>query len=133
MDKHMQRLEKLGAVTQNTTSHTSPVMLVARKVQTHKHDKRSVVDLKFLNSRIKRHNTATPLLKDIFHTLGNSQAEVFFCVDLKDVFHSLRLTDKAKDFCGILPYFSSPHYRYEVMPMGQRDRIYPDSCTKTTT
>ena len=33
-------------------------------------------------------------------------------------FHSLRLTEKAKDFCGILPYFGSPHYRYEVMPMG---------------
>ena len=39
-------------------------------------------------------------------------------MDLKDAFHSLKLTDKAKDFCGILPYFGSPHYRYEVMPMG---------------
>ena len=40
------------------------------------------------------------------------------CVDLKDAFHSLSLTDKAKEFCGILPYFGSPHYRYEVLPMG---------------
>ena len=39
-------------------------------------------------------------------------------MDLKDAFHSLKLTEKAKDFCGILPYFGSPHYRYEVMPMG---------------
>ena len=37
---------------------------------------------------------------------------------MKDAFHSLRLTEKAKDFCGILPYFGSPHYKYEVMPMG---------------
>ena len=37
---------------------------------------------------------------------------------MKDAFHSLKLTEKAKDFCGILPYFGSPHYRYEVMPMG---------------
>ena len=36
----------------------------------------------------------------------------------KDAFHSLSLTDKAKEFCGILPYFGSPHYRYEVLPMG---------------
>ena len=27
------------------------------------------------------------------------------------------LTDKAKDFCGILPYFGSAHYRYEVLLM----------------
>ena len=40
------------------------------------------------------------------------------CVDLKDAFHSLSFTDKAKEFCGILPYFGSPHYRYEVLPMG---------------
>ena len=50
--------------------------------------------------------------------LENSQSTVLSCVDLKDAFHSLKLTDKAKDFCGILPYFGSPHYRYEVMPMG---------------
>ena len=50
--------------------------------------------------------------------LGKSHSEILTCVDLKDAFHSLKLTDKAKDYCGILPYFGSPHYRYEVMPMG---------------
>ena len=50
--------------------------------------------------------------------LGRSKCEVLSCVDLKDAFHSLGLTDKAKEFCGILPYFGSPHYRYEVLPMG---------------
>ena len=50
--------------------------------------------------------------------LGKAQSTVLSCVDLKDAFHSLKLTDRAKDFCGILPYFGSPHYRYEVMPMG---------------
>ena len=39
-------------------------------------------------------------------------------VDLKNAFHSLGLADKAKEFCGILPYFGSAHYRYEVLPMG---------------
>ena len=39
--------------------------------------------------------------------LGRSKSEVLSCVDLKDAFHSLGLTDKAKEFCGILPYFSS--------------------------
>ena len=65
-----------------------------------------------------RRNTATPLLRDIFKILGRSRCEVLSCVDLKDAFHSLSLTDKAKEFCGILPYFGSAHYRYKVLPMG---------------
>ena len=28
------------------------------------------------------------------------------------------LTEKSKEYCGILPYFGSPIYRYEVLPMG---------------
>ena len=50
--------------------------------------------------------------------MGDSQSDILTCVDLKHAFHSLRLTEKAKDFCGIFPYFGSPHYRYEVIPMG---------------
>ena len=29
-----------------------------------------------------------------------------------------KLTEKSKEYCGILPYFGSPIYRYEVLPMG---------------
>ena len=90
-------------------------MLITRKITK---DKRPVVDFRLLNTRIKRHNTATPLLRDIYQMLGKAQSTVLSCVDLKDAFHSLKLTEKAKDYCGILPYFGTPHYRYEVMPMG---------------
>ena len=111
----MQSLVSLGILTRNTTSHTSPVMLITRKITK---DKRPVVDFRLLNTRIKRHNTATPLMRDICQMLGKAQSKILSCVDLKNAFHSLRLTDRAKDFCGILPYFGSHHYRYEVMPMG---------------
>ena len=50
--------------------------------------------------------------------LGNSECEVVSCVDIKDAYHSIRLTEMSKEYCGILPYFSSPIYRYEVLPMG---------------
>ena len=113
MDKQMQRLCSLKISSRNTTSHTSPVMLITRKIT---RDKRPVVDFRLLNTRIKRHNTATPLLRDIYQMLGKAQSTVLSCVDLKDAFHRLKLTDKAKDCCGILPYFGGPHYRYEVMP-----------------
>ena len=115
MDWQMKRMVSLGIIKQGATSHTSPVFLIARK-QTQ--DKRPLVDFRLLNTRVKRQNTATPLLRDIYQMLGASESNILSCVDLKDAFHSLRLTEKAKDFCGILPYFGSPHYKYEVMPMG---------------
>ena len=114
MDKYMAKLVSLRTLTKNNTTHTSPVMLVARKGTK---NKGPVVDFTLLNTRIMRRNTATLLLRDIFKMLGRSKCEVLSCVDLKDAFHSLSLTDKAKEFCGILPYFGSPHYRYEVLPM----------------
>ena len=104
MDRYMAKLVSLGILSKNNITHTSPVMLVARKESK---NKRPVVDFRLLNTRIIRRNTATPLLKDIFKMLGRSKSEALSCVDLKDTFHSLGLTDKAKEFCGILPYFGS--------------------------
>ena len=115
MDKCMQKLVALGILTKNSTTHTSPVMLVARKGNERK---RPVVDFRLLNTRIIRRNTSTPLLRDIFIMLGRAQCEALSCVDLKEAFHSVPLTPEAKEFCGILPYFGSPHYRYKVLPMG---------------
>ena len=111
----MQKLVSLGILTKNSTTHTSPVMLVAQKGNERK---RPVVDFRLLNTRIIRRNTSTPLLRDIFIMLGRAQCEVLSCVDLKEACHSVPLTPEAKEFCGILPYFGSPHYRYEVLPMG---------------
>ena len=39
-------------------------------------------------------------------------------LNLKDVFHSFRLTENSKKYCGILPYFGSTSYLYQRMPMG---------------
>ena len=39
-------------------------------------------------------------------------------LDLKDAFHSLRLLENSKTYCGILPYFDSASYLYQRMPMG---------------
>ena len=50
--------------------------------------------------------------------LGNSKCEVLSVLDLKNTFHSLRLTENSKKYCGILPYFESASYLYQTMPMG---------------
>ena len=59
-----------------------------------------------------------PLLKDTFALLGSSQCEVMSVLDLKDAFHSLRLTENSKKYCGTLPYFGSASYLYQRMPIG---------------
>ena len=115
MDDQMERLVSLGILSKNSTSHTSPVMLITRKLTK---DKRPVVDFRLLNTRILRRNTSIPLMSDVLSILGNSECEVVSCVDIKDAYHSIRLTEMSKEYCGILPYFGSPIYRYEVLPMG---------------
>ena len=115
MDQQMERLVSLGILTKNSTSHTSPVMLITRKLTK---DKRPVVDFRLLNTRILRRNTSIPLMSDVLSILGNSECEVVSCVDIKDAYHSIKLTEKSKEYCGILHYFGSPIYRYEVLPMG---------------
>ena len=39
-------------------------------------------------------------------------------LDLEDAFHSLRLTENSKKYCGIFPYSGSASYLYKRMPMG---------------
>ena len=115
MDEQMERLVLLGILSKNSTSHTSPVMLITRKLT---NDKRPVVDFRLLNMRILRRNMSIPLMKDVLSILGNSKYEVMLCVNIKDAYHSILLTEKSKEYCGILPYFGSPIYRYEVLLMG---------------
>ena len=50
--------------------------------------------------------------------LGGSKCEVLSVLNLKDAFHSLRLTESSKKYCRILPYFGSTLYLYQRMPMG---------------
>ena len=90
-------------------------MLISRKMTK---DKRVVTDFRHLNMQIAKNNLAYPLLKDTFSMLGSSKCKVMSVLDLKDAFHSLRLTENSKKFCGILPYFGSPSYLYQRMPMG---------------
>ena len=38
-------------------------------------------------------------------------------LDLKDAFHSVRLSENSKKYCGILSYFGSSSYLYQRMLM----------------
>ena len=81
-------------------------------------DKRVVTDFRHLNVRIAKNNLAYPLVRDMFSMLGNSKCKVLSGLYLKDAFHSLRLSENSKRYCGILPYLGSTSYLYQRMPMG---------------
>ena len=115
MDKEMKRLCYMGILKDGFSAYSSPVMLISRKLTK---DKRVVTDFRHLNVRIAKNNLAYPLVRDTFLTLGSSKCEVLSVLDLKDAFHSLRLSENSKKYCGILPYFGSLSYLYQRMPMG---------------
>ena len=114
LDKEMKWLCYLGILKEGFSAYSSLVMLVSQKVT---QDKRVVTDFRHLNMKIAKNNLAYPLLKDTFTILGGSKCEEMWVLDLKDAFHSLRLTESSKKYCGILPYFSSALYMYQRMPM----------------
>ena len=115
LDKEMKRLCYLGILIRRFSAYSSPVMLISRKVTK---DKRVVMDFRHLSVRIAKKNLAYPLVKDIFSVLGSSRYEVLLILDLKDAFHSLRLLENSKRFCGILPYFGSASYLYQRILIG---------------
>ena len=96
-------------------AYSSPVILINRKMTK---DKRVVTDFRHLNMRITKNNLAYPLLKDTVFMPGGSKHKLMSVLYLKDAFHSLRLTENSTKICGILPYFRSPSYLYQRMPMG---------------
>ena len=98
----MKRLCYLGILKEGFSTYSSPVMLISRKVT---QDKRVVTDFRHLNTRIAKNNLAYPLIKEIFATMGNSKCDVLLVLDLKDAFHSLRLSEIQRnivEFCHIL-------------------------------
>ena len=111
----MKHLCYLGILKEGFSAYFSPVMLISRKLTK---DQRVVTDFRHLNVRIARNNLAYPLLEDTFSVLGSSKCEVLSALDLKDAFHSLRLSEHSKKYCGILPYCGSTSYLYQRMPMG---------------
>ena len=114
IDKEMKWLCYMGILKEGFSASSSPVMLISRKLTK---DKRVVTDFRHLNVRIAKNNLAYPLVRDTFSVLGNSKCEVLSVLDLKDAFHSLRLSENSKRYCGILPYFGSSSYLFQRMPM----------------
>ena len=115
IDKEIKRLCYLGILKERFLAYSSPVRLISRKLTK---DKRVVTDFRHVNVRIAKNNLAYPLVRDTFLVLGNSKCDMLSVLDLKDAFHSWRLSENSKRYCRILLYFGSSSYLYQRMPMG---------------
>ena len=103
----MKRVHYLGILKEGFSAYSSPAMLISKKVTK---DKNVITDFRHLKIRMAKKNLAYPLLKYTFSVLGSSRCKVLSVLDLKDVFHSLRLLGNLKCYCRILPYFGSTSY-----------------------
>ena len=115
IDKEMNKLCILGILRKELSGYSSPAMAIPRK----KSDiPRVVADFRYLNTRLRQLNMSFPLVRECIQSIGASQCEVMSVIDLRDAYHTLRLTPNSQQYCGITPYYGSDTYLYQRLPMG---------------
>ena len=115
LDKEMRKGCLLGILKKGMSSYSSPIMLIPRKLSG---IPRIVRDFRHLNSRLVTLQPSIPLVRDAIQILGASGCEVLSLADLRDTYHTLRLSEKSKKYCGITPYYGSDSYLYQRLGMG---------------
>ena len=115
VEKEAQILVHLAILKQDMSSYSSLIMLIARKISSMK---RIIIDFRFFNSRLQRVHLAFSFLRDAFTILENFKCECLSVLDLKEAYHTIKLSENYKPYCVILPCFGSTSYVYQRMSMG---------------
>ena len=115
VDKEMRKCCLLGRLKKGMSSYNSPIMLIPRKLTG---IPRIVTEFRHLNSRLVTLQPSIPLVRDAIQILGASGYELLSLTALRDAYHTLRLSEKSKKFCGITPYYGSDIYLYQRLGMG---------------
>ena len=115
IDKEMNKLVTLGILKKGLSGFSSPAMAIKRK---NSDIPRVVADFRYLNTRLPQLNMSFPLVKECIQTIGASQCEVMSVIDLRDAYHTLRLSPNSQQYCGITPYYGSDTYLYQRLLMG---------------
>ena len=114
VDKEMRKGCLLGILKKGMSFYSSPIMLISRKLTG---IPRIVTDFRHFNSRLVTLQPSIPLVRDAIQILGASGCEVLFLADLRDAYHTLRLSKKSQEYRGITPYYGSDHYPYQRLGM----------------
>ena len=115
IDKEMNKLVILGILKKELSGFSSPAMAIPRK---NSDIPRVVADFRYLNTRLPQLNMTFPLVKECIQSSGASQCDVMSIIDLRDAYHTLRLSPNSQQYCGITPYYGSDTYLYQRLPMG---------------
>ena len=115
IDKKMNKLVILGILKKELSGFSSPAMAIPRK---NSNVPRVVADFRYLNTRLPQLNMTFPLVKECIQSIGASQCDVMSVIDLRDAYHTLRLSPNSQQYCGITPYYGSDTYLYQRLPMG---------------
>ncbi len=116
IDRELDRLVKLGVLKKGLASCSSPIMVVDKRGQDA--SKRVVCDLRHLNSRMYRQIWPFPLVRDTMQKVGNSRCTVMSIIDLRDAFHSLKLSKNSQKYSGVASYYGGRSYYYVRLPQG---------------
>ena len=115
IDEEMYKLVILGILKKELSGFSSPAMAIPRK---NSNVPRVVADFRYLNTRLPQLNMTFPLVKECIQSIGASQCDVMSVIDLRDAYHTLRLSPNSQQYCGITPYYGSDTYLYQRLPMG---------------
>ena len=115
IDKEMNKLVILGILRKELSGFSSPAMAIPRK---NSNVPRVVADFRYLNTRLPQLNMTFPLVKECIQSIGASQCDVMSVIDLRDAYHTLRLSPNSQQYCGITPFYGSDTYLYQRLPMG---------------
>ena len=115
VDKEMRKGCLLGILKKGMSSYSIPIMLIPRKLSG---IPRIVTDFRHLNSRLVTLQPSIPLVRDATQILRASGCEILSLADLRDAYHTLRLSERSKKFCGITPYYGSDSYLYQRLALG---------------
>ena len=115
VDKEMRKGCLLGILKKGMSSYSSPIMLIPRKLSG---ISRIVTNFRHLNSKLVTLQPSIPLVRDAIQILGASGCEILSLADLRDAYHTLRLSERSKTFCGITPDYGSDSYLYQRLGMG---------------
>ena len=99
----------MGILKEAFSAHSSPVMLISRKLTK---DKRVVTDFRHLNVRIAKNKLAYPLVRDTISVLGKSQMQGIVSVRFKGCLSLTKTVRKLKEVIVAYSHISVAHLIY---------------------
>ena len=77
-----------------------------------------ITDFRHHKFRLVRLNCSFPLVRDAIQILGASKCELISVINLRDAYHTLRLSTESQKYCDITPYYGSDAHLYQRLGMG---------------